>query len=168
MDEIWKPVLGFETSYEVSNEGRLKTIKQGEGARAGRILRPSWNHRGYVQYTLGKYGGRHTAHLLVLQAFVGPKPDGLEINHINGVKDDNRLENLEYVTKSENNLHLTRVLGKRRGESHGNAKITEDDVREIRRLAASGTSQYAIARQFGMTRPNIGYIVRRTAWSHVS
>jgi hypothetical protein len=165
--EIWKAIPGFETSYEVSNLGRVKTTKQGEGARAGRILKPAVNLRGYQQYALGRYGGRHTAHLLVMQAFVGPRPDGLDINHLNGIKTDNSLENLEYASKSENGLHATRVLGKRRGESHGNAKINEDDVREIRRLAATGLSQYKIATLFNLTRPNVGYIVRRVAWSHV-
>ena len=165
--ERWKPVLGFEGKYEVSDQGRLRNVQKGAGHVTGRILRVGLNLKGYAQYTLGKYGGRHTAHLLVMQAFVGPKPEGLEINHKNGIRDDNRLENLEYCTKSENCLHLVRVLGKRRGESHGNAKITEDDVREIRRLASEGVTQREIAKRFGITHPNVGYIVRKTAWPHV-
>lgn len=167
--EEWRPIPGFETSYEVSNLGRVKTIKQGEGARAGRILRPAVNLHGYIQYALGKYGGRHTAHKLVMLAFVGPCPDGMERNHINGVKADNRVENLEYVTKSANNLHVTHTLQKRRGESHGNAKLSDDDVREIRRLAAESNLTHAeIGAKFGITNKNVGYIVRRQAWTHVS
>lgn len=168
MDEIWKPVYGFEGKYEVSNHGRLKNVQEGAGHVTGRILKVGLSLAGYAQYTLGKYGGRHTAHLLVMQAFVGPRPDGLEINHKNGIKTDNRLENLEYVSKSENCLHLTRVLGERRGESHGNAKITEDDVREIRRLAVETTLTHAeIGARFDITNKNVGYIVRRQAWIHV-
>ncbi len=165
--EEWRPVWGFEGKYEVSNQGRLKNVQEGAGHVTGRILKPGLNLGGYLQCDLGAYGGRHSLHLLVMQAHVGQKPEGLEINHKNGNKTDNRLENLEYCTKSENDLHKTRVLGTGRGESHGNAKITEDDVREIRRLAADGITQREIAKRFNLTHPNVGYIVRRTAWSHV-
>ena len=98
--ERWKPVLGFEGKYEVSDQGRLKNVQEGAGHVTGRILRVGINLRGYAQYTLGKYGGRHSAHLLVMQAFSGPKPDGLEINHKNGIKTDNRIENLELWSHS--------------------------------------------------------------------
>lgn len=168
MNEVWKPVYGFEGKYEISSHGRLRNVQEGSGNVTGRILSVGLNLGGYAQYTLGKYGGRHTAHLLVMQAFVGPRPDGAQINHKNGIKTDNRLENLEYCTTSENCLHLTKVLGKRRGESHGNAKLTEDDIREIRRLYSSGEhTQREIAARFNITRPNVGYIVRRIAWPHV-
>lgn len=167
--EIWKQIPGYEGLYSISNTGRCRTDKQGEGARAGKILAIGFNLGGYAQYTLGKYGGRHQAHKLVLLAFVGQRPEGYEINHLNGVKADNRLENLEYCTRSENGLHLTRVLGKRRGESHGNAKITEDDVREIRRLAReTKLTQAQIGAKFGITNKNVGYIVRMKAWPHVA
>jgi hypothetical protein len=165
--EIWKPVVGFESEYHVSNLGRLMTVKQGSGARYGRILKPGYSQKGYVQYTLGKYGGRHSAHLLVMQAFFGSKPDGMEINHINGIKDDNRLENLEYCTKSQNKLHATKFLNKGRGESHGNSKITDEIVREIRRLGHTGLSHREIAARFNITRTNVSYILKGDAWSHV-
>lgn len=165
--EAWKPVLGYETMYDVSDLGRIRTVGRRVGRPEGLILKPGYNLRGYQQVEL--IGGkRHTVHLLVMQAFVGPKPEGMEINHKNGVKDDNRLENLEYVTKSQNKLHSVRVLGKGRGESHGMSKLTEDDVREIRRLHTTGLSQYELARRFKLTRPNIGFIVRRATWAHVS
>jgi len=165
--EIFKPVLGFESEYHISNLGNLMTVKQGSGARSGRILKKGYNLRGYVQYTLGRYGGRHSAHLLVMQAFVGKKPEGMEINHINGIKDDNRLENLEYCTKSQNKLHAVNVLNKGRGVSHGNSKLNDDIIREIRQLASTGLSFYKIADLYNITRPNVGYIVNLKTWSHV-
>lgn len=160
--EVWKPIPGCP-KYEASNLGRVRN------KTADRILRPGFNLGGYAQYTLGKYGGRHQAHKLIMLAFVGPRPpDKPDINHINGIKADNRLENLEYCTKSYNKIHSISVLGKTRGESHGNSKITNENVREIRRLAANGTAHKVIAAQFSMTRGNISYIVRRSTWNHLS
>lgn len=166
--EIWKPVVGFETTYEVSNLGRVRTLgARSNGQPSGLVMKPGLNLQGYHQIMLMDRK-RHTVHLLVLQAFAGPRPGGMEINHKNGVKTDNRLENLEYCTKSENNTHKVQVLGKGRGETHGMSKLTDDDVREIRRLAAKGIPQRVIAARFNMTHPNIGFIVRRATWAHVA
>lgn len=168
MDEVWKQVLGFEGKYDISNFGRLKNVQRGSGIVTGRILAPGKNLGGYHQYTLGKSGGRHTAHLLVMQAFVGSRPDGMQINHKNGIKADNRLENLEYMSAADNKLHSCRVLGRARGESHGNAKITDDDVREIRLLGSTTSLTHAeIGLRFGITNKNVGYIIRKQAWPHV-
>ena len=165
--ETWKAIPGFEGQYEISDQGRCKNVGSGPGIVTGHILKPLRTIHGYTQYRLGKYEKPKTIHSLVLLAFVGQRPIDFDINHKNGVKDDNRLENLEYVSKSDNCIHMTHVLGKRRGESHGNAKLTDDAVREIRRLYATGLSQYKIATRFQITRPNVGYIVRRIAWSHI-
>jgi len=169
MNEIWKEVPGY-FGYEISSLGRLRTAKDGPGIVRGHIHKGGVTLSGYRQYQLGRGRGfRISAHSLVLLAFVGPRPSPeIEINHKNGEKLDNRLENLEYCTRSENCLHMTNVLGKRRGESHGNAKITEDDVREIRRLGATTTLTHAeIGARFGITNKNVGYILRRQAWGHV-
>lgn len=165
--ETWKPIPGFEGLYEVSNLGRIKSFSIYPD---GKVLRPGKNLGGYNQYTLvaaGKHK-RISAHLLVCTAFIGPRPAGYEINHKNGVKDDNRLENLEYVTKSQNKRHALDILQKGRGESHGNSKINEETVREIRRLATVGLKHRDIAAQFGITRANTSMIIRRVAWKHVT
>ena len=165
--EIWKPIPTFELEYHVSDLGRVMTVKQGNGARAGRILKPNTNLRGYKQCILGKYGGIHTVHKLVMIAFVGPVPAGHEINHINGIKTDNRLVNLEYCTKSHNNRHKVDVLGLTRGETHGNSKITDEIVREIRRLGTTGLLHREIAARFDISRANVSLILRGEAWGHV-
>lgn len=93
----------------------------------------------------------------------------MEINHKNGIKADNRLENLEYVTKKQNEQHSRTILGNNiRGERHGMSKLTEEQVREIRALRKDGLTLWAIANKFGITAANVDYITKGQAWKHVS
>ncbi len=115
--ENWRPVVGFEGWYAVSDCGRVKRTKSGLGARAGWIRRPQRGASGYAVLGLcrgtGKSGQvQRSIHRLVLAAFVGPCPLGQQVNHKNGVKTDNRLSNLEYVTPKQNLLHARVVLGR--------------------------------------------------------
>jgi ribosome-binding protein aMBF1 (putative translation factor) len=111
------------------------------------------------------------AHRLVYEVFVGPIPEGMQINHKNGIKDDNRPENLEVVTASENKLHAHRVLGlpgninSMPGETNPRAKVNWDQVREIRRrYAVGGISQQALADEFRLDQTVVSRIVRGTIW----
>lgn len=118
--EEWRPVLGYEGAYEVSSMGRVRSVDRlinhnygGKRKKPGRVLRLRKNGNGYMRITLYVDGKErsHVVHRLVCEAFIGKRPDGKEVNHINGVRDDNRAENLEWVTKSENKKHSIRVLG---------------------------------------------------------
>lgn len=173
--EVWKDVVGYEDVYQVSNRGRVMRVASGMGATPGRILKPAWAGRGYLIVTLcrdGK-GKRVYVHRLVLEAHVGPAPSPAhEGNHKNGDKTDNQVENLEWVTASENQLHACRILGKKnpglKGEAHGSAKLTEEDVKEIRRLYATGDHTKAgLGRMFGVSDVTIGHIIRRKTWRHI-
>lgn len=175
MTEKWLPAKGFEGRYEVSDQGRMRRIKNlGSGRFAkGYILNPKPNSRGYLRTTLYVDGKRHNIaiHLIVLKTFVGPRPPGHVTNHKNGDKTDNRLDNLEWVSQAENVAHAIEhdlFSFTPKGEDHPNAKLTEDDVKEIRQLYATGEhTQIALADRFGVSDVMISYIVNRKSWKHI-
>lgn len=122
MEEIWKDVVGYEAQYMVSSTGRVKSkprtlrfvSKRGNEAwrtTSEKTLALNTARHGYVlaHLQVGHVRKAHTVHALVMSAFVGPRPEGMEINHINGDKSDNRVLNLEYVTRSENKKHAVRI-----------------------------------------------------------
>lgn len=162
--EIWKPVVGFEGLYEVSNMGRVKTL----GQRRKGIK--SIHYIPYAKVNLYRYRDPKTynryVHILVAAAFIGPCPEGLEVNHRDGNKKNNVVENLEYVTSSENNTHaFTTGLNKaRRGEASHKSKVSANQVIEIR---ASQDTQAVIAKRFGISRSAVGLIRNRISWSHI-
>lgn len=175
--EQWKPIPGYEGFYSVSDQGRIRRDAGGKGSKCGQILRTPSNGTGYLKAILcvNTKHKQYLVHRLVLLAFVGPCPEGQQGNHKNGTKTDNRLDNLEWVTPRDNQLHKHAVLGyphqrpePRFGERHPHSKLTDDKVREIRRLAAEGTLlQREIAELFGVKQNVVSRIVRRVAWPHV-
>ena len=112
MEEIWKSIPGFIDEYEVSNMGRVRSVDRlvycsgpVKGSywslKKGRLLRPGPSNYGHLSVVLGRRN-THMVHTLVLTAFVGARPKGMECCHNNGVPTDNRLENLRWGTRSEN------------------------------------------------------------------
>lgn len=98
MIEIWKEIKGFEGRYEISSEGRVRNMKKGN------ILVASKNEKGYLRLRLGR-GKDYRVHRLVAEAFI-PNPNNKPcVDHINAIRDDNRVENLRWVTHTENNLN---------------------------------------------------------------
>lgn len=173
--ENWRPVVGYEGIYEVSDLGRVKRIKPEANTYNGRILTIATFKRGYQYTTLLKQGKprKHRIHRLVLAAFVGPIPEGYEVNHIDGNRANNSLSNLEYVTHSENERHAYRELNKAaampRGEAHYSAVLTNDVVHEIKRLLSLGPYSYReIARMVNVDARRIGKINRGEIWRHVT
>jgi hypothetical protein len=171
-EEAWKPVVGFEGYYEVSSRGRVRAVFAGNHGQyePGRILRPHISKNGYVRIELnapGIHPVKRTIHSLVLEAFHGPRPEGKESRHLDGIRSNNGILNLEWGTKRENSKdqfkHGTRILG----ESHPMRKLDESTVREMRKLRASGHTYQRIADRFGVDQSNVALIVKGKAWKHV-
>jgi hypothetical protein len=103
--------------------------------------------------------------------FVGEPPDGHEVNHIDAVRTNNRLGNLEYVTPKENQYHarhVTKTLLPQTGEKNGQSVLTEDDVRKIRQLyKEGGYTQERLAKMYGVRHQTISKVINRTRWDHV-
>lgn len=110
--------------------------------------------------------GSYFVHTIVTLAFLGPNPDSLEVNHKNGIKTDNRVENLEYCTSSQNNLHAVEMgLRNVRGSNNNTSKLTELDVFEIRaRIKAGAEYLAAIARSKGITTSHVCAIRDGKSW----
>lgn len=116
MQELWKPVLDYDGLYEVSNLGRVRSIRRyvntarGKRFKSEHYLAPSLNKKtGYYSVCLAKDGGKRSVllHYLVASAFIGNRPDGCQVNHKNEDKSDNRAENLEWVSAKENTNYGT-------------------------------------------------------------
>jgi len=165
--ESWKEVVGYEGWYEISDLGRTKRIKAATNTYAGRILKPGLDGDGYHKVSLSKAGDIRSVkvHKMVITAFIGPRPEGKQINHIDGDKSNNRLDNLEYVTQSENMLHAYKIgLESQRGEKNNYSKLTEENVHEIRRLVGE-ESQKSMAKRFGVAQETINGVVKGRNWA---
>lgn len=161
-----RSIAGHEGRYSVTADGRVwshpKRFGRG-GLRPGRWLKPGFNSRGYLCVRLCRngIGQSHCVHALVASAFVD-RPVGrgakLEVNHINGTKPDNRAENLEWVTRSENVAHAHRIGLHPPGQPKLRL-LTVEQARQVRTLHRNGVKQTLIAEQFGVSKAVIGGIV---------
>ena len=155
--------------YSVSNLGRVRRDAPGAGTKAGRLVTGSLLSNGYRLLHLGR-GSRHdkfakSRHRVVAKAFLGPCPQGKEVNHKDGDKTNDRADNLEYVTHAENQAHASATGLFRTGEAHPHAKLSESKVRKVRRLYRSGAwTQRALAEKFGVNQRLIWMIIHRKIW----
>ncbi len=165
--EIWKPI--FDGQYEISSHGRVKRAVAGPGTRIGRILAGWVTNSGYMSIRLWLYGKpiKYSVHVLVAWIFIGPRPLRKEINHKDGNKLNNAAINLEWVTHKENGQHASMLNLMMRGEKHPRAKLTGPEVISLRRKALAGATYIELARQYGIARQTVGYIVRGLAWKHL-
>ncbi len=156
MDEQWAPVPGYEGLYDVSSYGRVRRSSKSRMAPAGHLLKPRITWDGYLKYGLSKHCRywHVKAHRLVALAFLEPPPfPGAHVAHFDGNKRNNHVSNLRWATPKENEddkRRHGRVRGAPPGESHPQAKLTEDLVKEMRHLAASGLRFKEIAGRLGV------------------
>jgi hypothetical protein len=138
------------------------------------VVRAEYSTRsGYLLVTATINGNRIVtgAHRMVWTSFNGAIPEGLTINHKNGIKNDNRPENLELATYSEQRIHALTVLGVNRhrplGSKHPKTHLDESDVLEMRRLRSTGLMVKDIAAKFNMTAKTTSAILSRKTWKHI-
>lgn len=176
MQEIWKPIAGYEGLYEVSSLGRIRSLDRvsvhsdGKSTRrTGRLLSPSLR-AGYPFVCLAKGGKSEQIHIhrLVAAAFCH-KPDGCDVvNHRDGVKTNNVHANLEWTTPQGNSRHAyeSGLSVAPRGSKAGAAKLTEQDVIDIRLALASGEYGTSLAKKYGVHVMTISAIRNGRNWSH--
>jgi hypothetical protein len=164
--ERWRAVPGHP-GYEVSDLGHVRSYRnrQGHPSITPRVLSPG-TVQGYQQIKLGR--SRQTkVHILVLEAFVGPRPEGLLCRHLDGNGMNNQLSNLRWGTAEENyadrHLHGTHNTGSR----NGRATVDEVAVGVIRKRLASGEKHAVIAQDFGVSRGVVAHISAGRTWKSV-
>lgn len=162
MIEEWRPVLGYEGLYEVSNHGRVRSVPREDRRgyawrgkiRAG-VPQGKYGHVGVMLYRNCKHEKKYV-YRLVLEAFVSPCPEGYQACHNDGDPANNRLDNLRWGTPQENVLDAVRhgTIG-RKGEAHSNYRYTDEQCRRALDLRQQGLSYSAIQRATGMS---MGYV----------
>lgn len=178
--EDWRAVVGYAGSYEVSSLGRVRGVTRtvhyvratGEHYRIVPELilaqTPDRSKHSYGRLTVklsvdGKAVTR-LVHQLVAEAFIGQRPEGMQVAHSDGNPANNRLDNLRYATARENTHDKFRHGTMLRGEAVGGAKLTADAVRAIR---TCGLSVTAAAREFGISIGQVSRIRSGSRWGHV-
>lgn len=176
MSEQWKRIPGNREIYEISSSGIIRTTDR-IGARgyhvAGRILSQHENSNGYLRCNMNIEGKpkSYLVHRLVARCFI-PNPEGKPfVNHKDGNKHNNSVENLEWCTKSENELHAHRIGIKKttplKGELHGGRIFDWDTIRKIRAEYVKGSEthgQCALARKYGTSQSHIYNIINNKNW----
>lgn len=167
MNELWCPVVGYESTYEVSNCGQVRRSTGGQGCRAGRIMKPIVDQFGYIRVRLHQdgVGKMFRIHRLVALAFVGNPGNYPEINHKDGIKSNNTSSNLEWCNRSHNVQHAFDTGLKK--PSRGNVRVSEEQVLEIRKLYREGHAQRSLARKFGIGKTTVAHIVNYDYWRHL-
>ncbi len=181
-DEIWMSIIGF-SRYEVSNMGRVRTIYKDAKNHDCKIIKPWINNKGYEIVGLQNDGksNRRLVHRIVCEAFNGiPPKDGYEVAHCDGTTRNNKSDNLRWATRAENMsdcvIHGTKATGSRhgrstkpqktpRGEKHGHAKLSENDVICIRH--AKEEAGRSLACRYGVSPTTISLIRSRKIWVHI-
>jgi len=178
----WKWVDGYP-DYAISSTGivRRKAWIANKGGnfctklvyRGGGELKQSLGRDGYVRVTLYRNNGKESnvffVHRLVAAAFISNEHGKPNVNHINGIKTDNIVTNLEWCTRLENQKHAVEngLYKPRIGERNAMSKLKDSDIHEIRLLWDKGVSQTEIACMFSIAQSGISKIIHKKTWVHV-
>lgn len=165
--EEWRPIPGYP-GYEASSLGRIRSLDRwsAQGLRKGRVLAPS--RAGPYEHVHFAPGGSVKVHIAVCLAFHGKKPSPKhEVAHWDNDGSNNRKDNLRWASSAENKGDQIRHGTRLRGTRHGMATLSDEDVIEIRRLAASGMPGIEISEAFGIKAAQVSRIRNRRRWTHI-
>lgn len=169
--EIWKDYPPHKDLYEVSNLGRVRAkakISAKGNSLKPRMLILSTNKDGYkrVNFFINGAQSHPPVHRVVYETFFGPIPVDCEINHKNGIRDDNRPENLEAITHAENVRYSARVLGANYA-TYGNARMTAEQRKQIMEMRSNGMPYYKIGKALGFSKSQIMNVWHGRCWNQL-
>lgn len=175
MSEIWRDVVGAMGWYEVSDYGSVRSWRKpgqyGKGRRrvTPLILSPGTDSDGRLAVVIAYPDKRRSRmiHQLVMESFVGPRPDGLEACHNDGNNTNNKLSNLRYDTPTSNQADRVLHGTSNRGERMARSKLNRAQVDEIIARCAAGEKQNAVAKIYGVDPSHVSRIVNQGVWSYV-
>lgn len=171
--EIWKQIPNF-SRYEASNTGKLRSTNYKNSGKT-KELKPAIGRDGYLQTMLQSDDKKYHSckvHYFISLTFMGEKPKGIMVNHLDGNKLNNNVSNYEYTTNQGNIQHAYDhgLIRPKRGELNGCSKLTDEQVLEIREIARTGGRFWGrnkIAANYGVTPKHLQDIVNRSAWNHI-
>ena len=179
VNEIWKDIKGYEGLYQISNYGRVKSLirhiinKNGRNiTKKEKIMKLTYDRDGYLLVGLNKdkKQTQFRVHRLVLINFVNNVENKPETNHLNSIRDDNRLINLQWCTRSENSRHSYRQGNNKGafGEKSGSCILTENEVHVIRGLLENTALKHReIAEIFNISCTTVCDVKSRKSWKHI-
>lgn len=176
--EEWRSVQGSGGTYEVSSLGRIRSLTRmvvdttgRRQVKRGTVLKPRCHSGGYRVVNVlddGKFKTKFV-HSIVADAFIGSRPEGHDVNHIDGDKSNNAASNMEYATRKENMDHAWNLgLVDNRGECNGQARYTEDQIRKCFELVRSGKTQREASELSGVSVGMVQQVWTGNRWKHLN
>lgn len=165
-EQVWKDIIGYEGLYQISNFGNVINVK------TKKPLKGKKDKKGYLCVVLYSNGKRkeHKRHRLVALNFIPNPFNKPEVNHKDGDKANNYVDNLEWATTKENINHAVQhnLINDRKGESHNLSKLKNADVLEIANLLKEGYKPVTVAKMFMVDRTTVSNIKHGKTWSHLT